>query len=87
MSYGKPAATMIRDLATGAETAITQLLRFPRWSGDGKLIIGTKIKEPWSYSEIPLCPVDGGLCGALTRGYHPHWASDGSSPSLKPLTL
>lgn len=25
-----------------------------------------------------MCPVDGGLCRALTRGYYPLWSSDGT---------
>jgi serine/threonine protein kinase len=78
LDKGKPAATMIRDLATGGETAFTLPLRFVRWSRDGKLIVGTKIKEPWSESEITVCPVDGGSCRALTRGYYPLWSSDGA---------
>lgn len=78
MDKGKPAATMLRDLATGGERAFTLPLRFARWSHDGKFIAGTKIKEPWSESEITVCPVDGGLCRALTRGYYPLWSSDGT---------
>jgi len=78
MDGGKPAATMIRDLATGGETAFTMPLRFARWSRDGKFIAGTHIKVPWPDSEITMCAVDGGPCRALTRGYHPHWSSDGT---------
>jgi len=77
MDKGGPAATMIRDVTTGGETAFTQLLRFVRWSRDGKFIAGTKIKGEWSEAEITVCLVDGGLCRALTRGYYPHWSSDG----------
>lgn len=79
LDKGKPAATMIRDLATGAETAFTLLLRFARWSRDGKFIAGTNIREPWSDSEITVCAVHGGgFCRALTRGYYPHWSTDGT---------
>ena len=78
MDSGKPAATMIRDLATGGETAFTMPLRFARWSRDGRFIAGTNVKEPWSDSEITVCAVDGGPCRALARGYHPHWSGDGT---------
>ena len=78
MDSGKPAATMIRDLATGGETVFTMPLRFARWSRDGKFVVGTNIKEPWTDSEITVCPVDGGPCRALTRGYYPNWPSDGT---------
>jgi len=69
---------MIRDLTTGGETAFTQLLRFVRWSRDGKFIAGTNIKERWSDAEITVCAVDGGVCRALTRGWFPQWSSDGT---------
>jgi len=78
LDKGQPAATMIRDMTTGGETAFTQLLRFARWSPDGKFIAGTNIKEPWSNAEITVCTVDGGLCRALTRGWYPQWSSDGT---------
>jgi len=78
LDKGKPAATMIRDLATGGETAFTLLLRHARWSHDGKFIAGTRIKGQWSDAEITVCTVDGGQCRALTRGYYPHWSSDGT---------
>ena len=78
LDKGKPAATMIRDMTTGAETAFTQLLRFVRWSRDGKFIAGTNIKEAWSDAEITVCAVDGGVCRALTRGWYPQWSSDGT---------
>jgi serine/threonine protein kinase len=76
LDKGKPAATMIRDLTTGGETAFTFLLRFVRWSHDGRFVAGTKIKGEWSEAEITVCTVDGGLCRALTRGYYPLWSSD-----------
>ena len=77
LDKGQPAATMIRDVTTGGEAAFTQLLRFVRWSHDGKFIAGTKVKGERSESELTVCPVDGGLCRALTRGYYPLWSSDG----------
>lgn len=78
LDKGQPAATMIRDVTTGGETAFTQLLRFARWSPDGKFVAGTKIKAEWSEAEITVCPVVGELCRALTRGYLPHWSRDGT---------
>ncbi|MFZ0064024.1 MAG: protein kinase [Pyrinomonadaceae bacterium] len=78
LDKGKPAATMIRDISTGGETAFTQLLRFVRWSRDGKFIAGTNVKESWSDAEITVCAVDGGVCRALTRGWFPQWSSDGT---------
>ncbi len=76
LDKGKPAATMIRDVTTGGETAFTQPLRFVHWSRDGKFIAGTKIRGEWSDAEIMMCPIVGELCRALTRGYHPVWSPD-----------
>lgn len=78
LDKGQPAATMIRDVTTGGETAFTQPLRFVHWSRDGKFIAGTKIRGEWSEAEITVCPVVGEGCRALTRGYHPLWSSDGT---------
>ena len=77
LDKGQPAATMIRDVTTGGETAFTELLRFARWSRDGKFIAGTKIKGEWSEAEITVCPVVGESCRAVTRGYLPNWSGDG----------
>jgi serine/threonine protein kinase len=79
LDKGEPAATMIRDLATGGESAFTLLLRDVRWSPDAKLITGTKITgHQWSEAEIALCATDTAQCRALTRGYFPHWSKDGA---------
>jgi hypothetical protein len=71
LDRGTVAATMVRDIASGSESAFTMLLRHPRWSPDGKLIAGTKADA----FEIQLCPADGGTCHRLTTGYYPHWSS------------
>jgi serine/threonine protein kinase len=79
LDRGGPAATMIRDLATGTETAFTALLRQARWSHDGKLIVGSSVAgQQWANAEIMVCPADGGPCRALTRGHSPHWSIDDS---------
>jgi eukaryotic-like serine/threonine-protein kinase len=77
LDKGQPAATMIRDVTTGGETAFTQLLRFVRWSGDGRFVAGTKIKGEWTEAEITVCTVAGEGCRALTKGYLPNWSRDG----------
>ena len=78
LDKGQPAATMIRDVTTGGETAFMQLLRFAQWSRDGKFIAGTKIKGEWSEAEITVCLVVGESCRAMTRGYLPNWSGDGT---------
>ena len=66
---------MIRDIASGSESAFTMLLRFPRWSPDGKVIVGSDAQAPRSHlSDLELCPSDGGACRRLTTGTYPHWS-------------
>ena len=71
------AATMIRDIATGTETAFTIPMRMPRWSSDGKFVAGTAMPgRRWEQAEIVICPVEGGDCRTLTGGYRPIWHAD-----------
>jgi eukaryotic-like serine/threonine-protein kinase len=74
LDRGNVAATMIRDIASGSESAFTMLLDDPRWSPDGKAIIGTKTQSRSMFGDIELCPADGGACRHLTTGGLPHWS-------------
>ena len=71
LDRGNVAATMIRDIASGSESAFTMLLRHARWSPDGKLIAGTNTQTP----DLELCPTDGSPCRRLTAGVFPHWSA------------
>jgi hypothetical protein len=74
LDHGAVAATMIHDIASGSESAFTMLLGHPRWSPDGKLIVGTNAETLSSKSsELELCPADGGACHRLTNGFLAHW--------------
>jgi Tol biopolymer transport system component len=77
MDKGAAAATMIRDIASGAETAFSLPLRHMRWSHDGRFVVGTDIPgSNWRLAEITVCAVDGGACRKLGKGYYPHWSHD-----------
>jgi WD40-like Beta Propeller Repeat len=83
LDRGRPVSTMIRDVATGQETAFTMPLMHSRWSADGRFIAGgtldeTLSKETPAKGEVMICPVDGGPCRELTRGFMPHWSGDDS---------
>ena len=79
LDKGNAVATMIRDIETGRETAFTLLLRQSRWAHNGNFIVGTDLASgKWSLADITLCPLDGGSCRKLTRGYFPHWSTDDS---------
>jgi len=71
LDRGNIAATMIRDIASGSESAFTMLLRQPRWSPDGKVIVGTDARS--ASEEMQLCPAGGGTCRVLTTGIGAHW--------------
>lgn len=75
LDRGNVAATMIRDIASGSESAFTMLLRHARWSPDGKVVIGGDTQAPKSrLADLELCPADGGACRRLTTGGYPHWS-------------
>lgn len=77
LDKGSVAATMIRDIATGTETAFSLPLRHARWSHDGKFIIGTDVPGGrWNLAEITVCSIDNKPCRKVIRGYSPHWSHD-----------
>ena len=77
MDQGIAAATMIRDLATGTETAFSLPLYHPRWSHDSKFIVGAEVPgRNMKLAEISLCAVQGEACRKVTNGYSPHWSHD-----------
>ncbi len=77
MDKGFSAATMIRDIATGTETAFSLPLRHMRWSHDGQFIVGTELPgRNRQLAEISVCAVEGDSCRKVTKGYLPHWSHD-----------
>jgi serine/threonine protein kinase len=77
MDKGSAAATMIRDIASGAETAFSLPLRQMRWSHDGRFVVGTDIPgRNWQLAEITVCAVDGEACHKVTKGSTPIWSHD-----------
>lgn len=77
LERGKSAATFIRDIATGKETEFSLPLRHPRFSHDGKQIVGTLISGgKHAKNEIMICPVDGSPCRGIAEGIHPKWSAD-----------
>ncbi|MBV8201719.1 MAG: PD40 domain-containing protein [Acidobacteria bacterium] len=70
----RPAATRIRDLGTGRETALAQPLLWPRWSPDGSALAGRA-----AAGRLLLCPASGAACLTLSqRGHEPRWTRGGS---------
>jgi serine/threonine protein kinase/Tol biopolymer transport system component len=70
LDRGRAVQTMIRDIQTGMEAPapFTLALRHPRWSSDGKFVVGR------DFDNITICPMDGGSCSPLTKGWTPNWS-------------
>ncbi len=79
MDHGRPAATMMRDIASGKETAFTLPLWNCRWSHDGNFIAGTVIPGgQWQRAEIHVCAAEGNACEKIADGYGAEWSDDDS---------
>jgi Tol biopolymer transport system component len=81
MQDNRPASTSIRHLESGRETNLDVPLRSPKWSNDGKLIVGAQPGPAGKgrVGEIYICPAGPGPCEMLTKGYNPLWARDDST--------
>ena len=69
---GSPMATLIRDLATGAERILPRMLLLPRWSPDGIRLVGVTRE-----GRAVNCPADGTDCVELGRARSADWSGDG----------
>ena len=81
MRNNTPAATIVRHLESGKETKLDRPLRHPRWSNDGKLIVGFHLGLTNSndrVGDISICHAGLGPCEKLTRGFNPIWSRDDS---------
>jgi Tol biopolymer transport system component/DNA-binding winged helix-turn-helix (wHTH) protein len=80
LDRGVVAQTMIRDIASGNETAFATPLRNPQWSPDGRFVAGVDASgtQP-PMGHITVCAVYGGECRRIARGSIPRWSVDGRS--------
>jgi Tol biopolymer transport system component len=73
-------ATVVRELATGRETILPVPLRYPRWTANGRAIVGAEDLSQGDGSvrqRIVTCVIDG-PCQPLTEGSQPVPSADGS---------
>jgi Tol biopolymer transport system component len=78
LDRGAVAQTMIRDIASGNETAFAMPVLLPRWSPDGQFVVGVDVSEAQRpLGHVTICAVDGGQCHRITRGFSPWWSADG----------
>ena len=81
MEKGMAKATRILDLETGIEREYHRLMHHPRWSPDGKWIVGVDASgapSGGSGGEIAVCPLDSGPCTPLPAGHLPVFSYDGN---------
>lgn len=72
---GRLEATVVRDLASGAERELGEALYSPRWvPGDGA-VAGSRLSD----GRLLVCPADGGPCRELTEGVSVRLSPDGRS--------
>lgn len=67
--------TVIEEVASGRQYPLALPVVPPRWSPDGRSVVGHTTTGP---RIVAVCPVDGGACRRLTVGQVPAWSSDGS---------
>jgi serine/threonine protein kinase/Tol biopolymer transport system component len=82
MENGVAVATIIREMESGQEREFPFPMRYPRWSRDGKWILGTSQSSGrfrgW-VGEVSICSVETGECRQLTtQAKCPRWSADGS---------
>jgi Tol biopolymer transport system component len=74
LSGTQEVATVIRDLESGADTALDLLLRKVRWSRDGRTVFGNDLAS----GNVVSCPAGPGACRVITRGWTARPSGDGS---------
>jgi serine/threonine protein kinase len=74
---GVLAATLTRDLRSGEEMPLSVPLWHQRWSRDGRFLAGVDATSGRTRAgRIVICPVGGGPCREVGKGYGPVWSYD-----------
>ena len=68
LKAGVPGSLRLRDLKSGEEQDLGEVLQSPRWSRGGEQILGAGVAD-----RIYLCPLPQGPCRYLTEGFRPLW--------------
>jgi Tol biopolymer transport system component/DNA-binding winged helix-turn-helix (wHTH) protein len=75
-------ATILREIGTGSETVFARVLDGPRWSPDGRSILGVELMpdDPDAiFGDIVVCSLENGGCRRVaTRGTGAMWSGDGA---------
>jgi eukaryotic-like serine/threonine-protein kinase len=68
--------TVVENLSSGAERPLSIPIVVPRWSSDGRAVLGVTTTAPFV---VAICPADGGPCRRLVPGRNPVWSADGAT--------
>jgi eukaryotic-like serine/threonine-protein kinase len=84
-----PEAAVVSEFATVTRTRLAQVLQEPRWSHDGRFLVGNIEAD----NQIFICPPTGKPCTAVgsAKGDYPFWSQDDSQvffvvPGTSPTT-
>src|SRR6185503_13174167 len=69
MKNSAPTDTYVRDIQTGREAKLAFALQNPKWSSDGKRIVGNTRMQGRRDGDIYICPPGPGSCDKLAVGY------------------
>ena len=78
---GRSVATMLRDLRSGGESPLSEVIDRPQWSPDGRWLAGTRAeRRNWLPGEVVMCAVHASSpCTVVARGARlPQWSDDGT---------
>ena len=70
---GRPKATFVREVATGAERPLGQAFFSPKWTPDSAYVLG----NDWA-GRVLVCPANGAACMAIAEGRSASWSNDAS---------
>lgn len=72
-----PVQTNIRSLDTGSDRAFYATLEYPRWSGDGRKVVGARHIDQRFPGDVSICPIAGDECQLIAEGARiPMWSPD-----------
>jgi Tol biopolymer transport system component/DNA-binding winged helix-turn-helix (wHTH) protein len=82
LQSGKSVATLVRRIDTGTEQVFKPTLDRPKWSVDGKFVLGLDLSTSGPddlFGDVLVCSVESGRCRTVaTKGAEAMWSGDDS---------
>jgi len=83
MINSRPGSTVVRNIKSGIEEKMEVAFQNPKWSRDGKRIVG-HTRTGQREGDVYICPPGPGTCDKLTTGYQTSWFDDSTIYFLRP---